>query len=192
MSQSLDWDVGAWPISGWLFSDRKWPPVLYRKKLIHNWVSPPHPKRDLETQTTYGPHTWQRGLSDWRSLRSPVLVVTRVLWGEDSRQRGEVLRAKSTFSWLLLNRKGEARALCGFQHHKGETLFCFLFSDPITVGLTTLLFYYRWIIICNEPFWRSLSYRFQLHYTHRSPTPSYDRWKHCSSILFLLSFNDCL
>ena len=27
------------------------------------------------------------------------------------------------------------RALCGFQPHKGENLFCFLFSDPIIVGL---------------------------------------------------------
>ena len=34
----------------------------------------------------------------------------------------------------LWNRAIEARALCGFQHHKGENL-CFLFSDPILVGL---------------------------------------------------------
>ena len=29
----------------------------------------------------------------------------------------------------------ESRALCGFQHHNGENQFCFLFSDPIIVGL---------------------------------------------------------
>ena len=36
----------------------------------------------------------------------------------------------------LLNRTREARALCGFQHHKGEKLLCFLFSDPTIVGLS--------------------------------------------------------
>ena len=35
----------------------------------------------------------------------------------------------------LWNRTREARALCGFQHHKGENLCYFLFSDPINVGL---------------------------------------------------------
>ena len=28
---------------------------MYRKKLIQNWVRLPRPKRDLETQITYGP-----------------------------------------------------------------------------------------------------------------------------------------
>ena len=35
----------------------------------------------------------------------------------------------------LWNRTRETRALCGFQHHTGENLFCFLFFDPIIVGL---------------------------------------------------------
>ena len=35
----------------------------------------------------------------------------------------------------LWDRTREARALCGFQNHKGENLFRFLFSDPIVVGL---------------------------------------------------------
>ena len=35
----------------------------------------------------------------------------------------------------LWNRTREARALCGFQHHKGENLFYLLFYDPIIVGL---------------------------------------------------------
>ena len=58
----------------------------------------------------------------------------------EARTRGgsRVLCAKSTFlpcpGWLR-NRTREARALCGFQHHKGENLFCFLFSNPIIVGL---------------------------------------------------------
>ena len=29
---------------------------------------------------------------------------------------------------------------CGFQHQVGENLFCFLFSDPIIVALTTICF----------------------------------------------------
>ena len=52
-----------------------------------------------------------------------------------TRGGGEVLCAKDTFFSLLLNRTREARALCGFEHHKRESLFCFLFSDPIIVGL---------------------------------------------------------
>ena len=31
----------------------------------------------------------------------------------------------------------QQQAWCGFQHHQGEYLFCFLFSDPIIAGLTT-------------------------------------------------------
>ena len=58
VSRDLAWDVEPWPI---YFSDRKWPPVLYRKNLIENWVMPPHPKRDLETQTTNSPRTGQVG-----------------------------------------------------------------------------------------------------------------------------------
>ena len=51
------------------------------------------------------------------------------------------LFASSNRSGLVvgLNRTREARALCGFQHHKGENLFCFLFSDPIIVGLRPIL-----------------------------------------------------
>ena len=39
----------------------------------------------------------------------------------------------------LLNRTRAARALRGFQHHKGEHLLCFLFSDPMYVGLRNLV-----------------------------------------------------
>ena len=35
----------------------------------------------------------------------------------------------------LWNRTRGTRTLCGFQHHKGEKLLCFQFSDPIIVGL---------------------------------------------------------
>ena len=44
---------------------------------------------------------------------------------------------KARFSrFFLLNRTREARALCGFQHHKRDNLFCILFSGTIIVGLT--------------------------------------------------------
>ena len=46
-----------------------------------------------------------------------------------------MLCAKSTFFSLSGNRTSEARAMCGFQYHKGENLFCFLFSDSVIVGL---------------------------------------------------------
>ena len=35
---------------------------------------------------------------------------------------------------MSCNRNKEARALCGFQHHRNPVFF-FLFSDPIIVGL---------------------------------------------------------
>ena len=41
------------------------------KKVMHDWVRPPRPKRDLETQATYGLQTWQRGLSAQRGIRAP-------------------------------------------------------------------------------------------------------------------------
>ena len=62
---------------------------------------------------------------------------------------------KHVFS-LLLNRTREARALCGFQHHKGENLFCFLFSGTISVGLIVGLTIYDYDF-CSE-FGDALSY----------------------------------
>ena len=57
-----------------------------------------------------------------------------------ARGSGEVLSmCESTFFSLLLHRTREARALCGFQHYKGENPFCFLFSDPIIVGLRLII-----------------------------------------------------
>ena len=41
-------------------------------------------------------------------------------------------------SEMCIRDRREARALCGFQHHKGENLFCFLFSDPIILGLSSI------------------------------------------------------
>ena len=54
-----------------------------------------------------------------------------------TRGSGDALCSKSTFSSLPLNRTREARTLRGFRHHNGESLFCFVFSDPIIVGLRT-------------------------------------------------------
>ena len=70
VSRGLAWDVGAWLISASYSSDRR-PAVLYRKKLIQEWPRPPRTKRDLETQTTYSPQTWQRGLYAQWSIHLP-------------------------------------------------------------------------------------------------------------------------
>ena len=51
--------------------------MLYRKKLIHKWVRLPRPKRDLDTQTTYGPQTWQRGRYAQWSIHPLSLAMTR-------------------------------------------------------------------------------------------------------------------
>ena len=65
----LEVSLGAWepdPFLDHFFSDRKGPPLQYRKKLMQNWVRRPRPKRDLETQTTYSysPQTCKLGNED--------------------------------------------------------------------------------------------------------------------------------
>ena len=74
-------------------------------------------------------------VSSHRISQTPVSCEAR------TRGSGEVLLVctKGTFFPLLLNRTREAIALCGFQHHKGENLFCFLFSGTIIVGLIEIL-----------------------------------------------------
>ena len=72
-----------------------------------------------------------------------VLCVTRTFF---TRGSGEVLCVTRTFFSPLLNRTREARALCAFQHHKGENLFFFLFSYPVIVGLRGVV-----LIIANMP-----------------------------------------
>ena len=49
-----------------------------------------------------------------------------------------MLCAKSTFfsvSGQAVEQNKRSQSLGGFQHHKGENLFCLQFSDPIIVGL---------------------------------------------------------
>ena len=62
-----------------------------------------------------------------------------------------MLCVKSTLFLLsgLWNRTRQARALCGFQHHKGENLACFLFSDPISVGLSTAILLIVQVVRCS-------------------------------------------
>ena len=55
-----------------------------------------------------------------------------------------------------------------------------------------LQFYFRSMIICNEPFSRSSNYRFQLVSNNRSTTPSSDRRTLILIELVLRSFNYCL
>ena len=107
--------------------------------MIQNWVRTPRPKRDLEIQTTST--ALKLGSEDSTLSGAYTLQV-----GHDPCPGGRELAAAVTccvrkarsfrYPGRLWNRTREARALRGFQHHKRENhLFCFLFSDPITVGL---------------------------------------------------------
>ena len=79
--------------------------LLFHKKSIQNWISPPRQNRCLETQTTYGTHTWRRGLSAYGSIRSPSLVTTRVPGGEDSRKQGSAVCEKHVVSCMDIQQK---------------------------------------------------------------------------------------
>ena len=59
----LAWDVRAWPSSVPTFCVREQEVSSHQKKIIQKWVRFPRPRQELETQTTYGPQPWQRGLS---------------------------------------------------------------------------------------------------------------------------------
>ena len=66
-------------------------------------------------------------------MRSPSLVVTRVLWGEDSWQRWSSMCEKHVFScvgsdwkWSITT-DGTAR---GFQYDEGKSCFVFCFPNP--------------------------------------------------------------
>ena len=107
---------------------------LYRKKVDTELGQPPMSQaRPRDTDRL--PHSKLAA----RTLRSVEHTPSK--FGDDPWpvRRGlvaavSVVCEKHVFS-LLWNRTREARALCGFQHHKGEKLFCFLFSGTIIVGL---------------------------------------------------------
>ena len=112
------------------FSDRKRSCVLHRKYVDTEMGRAPCPKRDLETQTTHGLQTWQRGLCVHTSstlCHNPCPV-----------KRGTVVAVKCCvrkarffrFPNGLWNRTREALALCGIPNHKGETLLVFCFLIP--------------------------------------------------------------
>ena len=118
--------------------------------------APASQARDLETQTTHAP--WQRGLLRSVEHAPFKLVKVRRLWDEDSCGGSQVLRsAKRSFFFVVRagffgNRTKEARALCGFQHHKGKTCL-FLYSDPIIVGLSRSCFLFRTEMIRTQDIW---------------------------------------
>ena len=65
--------------------------------MVRDWVRPPRPTRDLETQTTYGPQARQRGLYTQWSMHRPRLGMIRALRGEDSLQRSRAVCEKPVF-----------------------------------------------------------------------------------------------
>ena len=98
-----------------LFSDRKWPPVPYRAKLIHDWVRPPRPKRDLETDHLR-PSNFKLGA---RTLRSVEHTPSK--FGHDlcRVRRGLVAAVKCC---LRKTRFFAVRAGCGTERKKPEGL----------------------------------------------------------------------
>ena len=85
-----------------------------------------------------------------RTLRSvehtPSMFGYDSCRGEDSWRQSSVVCEKSTFFSLsrqAVEHNKRSQGLVWFQHHKGENLFRFLFSDPIIVGL-------RWDRIQNS------------------------------------------
>ena len=116
------------------FADRKWPPVLYRKKLMQNWVRPPRPKRDLETDhlrpsnlaartLSLVEHTLSKFCGDPCPVRRGLAAAVKCC----------VLKKHVFFAAVEQNER--SKSLVWVSRHKGENLFCFLFSDRITVGL---------------------------------------------------------
>ena len=63
-------------------------------------------------------HTLYKFGDDWCPVRRGIAAAVKYY-----------VRAQSTFSPLLLNRTREARALCGFQNHKGVSCFVFCFLE---------------------------------------------------------------
>ena len=140
------------------FCDTEQEVISDRKYIsIRKWGRLPRPKRDLETRTTYGPQTWQRGLS--ASVEHTLSKFCRDPWPV---RRGLVAAVKcyvrKTHFFLCSQRTemthhyittdGTAH---GFLYDEGKSCMfsvsvrtlkgnpvCFQCSDPIIVGLTLL------------------------------------------------------
>ena len=105
------------------------------KIYIQKWVRLPRPRQPRHRRPT----ALKLGSEDSQLGGAYALQVWWRPVSREARNRGsgEVLCAKSTFFPLMLNRTREARALCGFQRHKGITCFV-LFSGTTIVGLATV------------------------------------------------------
>ena len=73
-------------------------PICLAKVNTELGQPPPHATRDLETQTTYDPQTWQRGLYVQWSIRPRSLVMIRDLSGEDWWRQSSAVCEKHVFS----------------------------------------------------------------------------------------------
>ena len=115
--------------------------------MIRNWVRPPRPKRDLETKTTY---VRPSNLAA-RTLRSVEHTPSKFSHDPCPVRRGLVAAVKCCVRKArffrcpgrLWNKTREARALCGFQHHKGEKKIVFCFPIPQLSALGQQLSYQK-------------------------------------------------
>ena len=100
-----------------------------------------HVASETSRQTTYGPqnlaartlsveeHTLSKFCRDPCPVRCGLVAAVKCY----------VRKTHFFFSLLgqvLEQNKRSQSLVCGFQHHKGENLLCFLFSDPVIVYLT--------------------------------------------------------
>ena len=84
---------------------------------VKSWVRPGRSKRDLETQTTYGPQTWQRGLYAQWSIHPPSLVMIGGLCGDNSGRSSRAVYEKHVLFAVL--------AGCGTEQEKPESFVGF-------------------------------------------------------------------
>ena len=117
---------GADPVLYQLFAIQNRRSFPIRKKKCRNWSGSHVPGK---TSRRRPPTALKLGSEDSQLSGA---CADQVWWRPVSCEArtcgsGEVLCAKSTFFPVLLNRTREARALRGFQHHKGITCFVFCF-----------------------------------------------------------------
>ena len=138
----LEVSLGTWEPDSFLyfFSDRNYFLFCFAK-VDADWVRPPRPKGDVETQTTYGPQTPKRGLYAQWGIHPPRLVINVPCEGRRTRDSSQVLRPKGTFFSLsgqaLKQDKGSHSLEWVSTPHRGKTVLL-LCSDSIIVGLNKI------------------------------------------------------
>ena len=122
------------PSSGSFFSDRKLPPVLYRQKLIHNWVSPPRPSQARPPDTAHPRYLRLAA----RTLRSVENTPSKFGHDPCPVRRGLVAAVKccvrkSRFFFAVRPGRGTEQEKpeppVGFNTTKGKNCFFFVFRS---------------------------------------------------------------